>query len=288
MNFLKARQFGALLFILVSLTVAYHLTFNVFLPASRPPLPGQPDIPAVILSYFTNATKMGQLWTDLLWGRGLQGSAIYVRYLFIPFFLLPLLYIAQTIIHRKRPLYRDYSLLYTSWAFLIFTMFWILLTATVNGIAQAEGWYWAKWPLNGGSIEVPGTFDVATHFMAGGVFIAVIYNFALAQWFGLDKLVSNLARQIGFSSHHWGTMEWLYHNKNTICELFDDFSAASVTYGISVWFESVEALHPEDYGTWTNLRGNSYSDLIAACFFALMWMAFTYRLLVPRAVRTYE
>jgi hypothetical protein len=287
MSFLRARQVGALLFIVVVVVASVHITINM-LSVSRPPLPGQPDIPVVILSYFTNSTKMATLWYDLIYVRFLQGSAGVIRYLLIPLFLLPFLYIGQTIIHRKWPLYRDYRLLYTSWAFLIFTMFWILLTATVNGIAQAEGWYWARWPIDGKLVEVPGSFDIGTHFMAGGVFIAVIYNFALAQWFGLDKLVSGLARQIGFSSHHWGTMEWLYHNKNMICELFDDFAAASVTYIISVWFESIEALHPEDYGTWTNLRGNSYSDLIAACFFALMWMAFAYRLFVPRAVRTYD
>jgi hypothetical protein len=232
---------------------------------------------------------MAVLWSDLLFGKGLQGSAIYVRYLLIPFFLLPLLYIAQTIIHRKWPLYREYRLLYTSPAFLIFTELWILLTATVNGIAQTEGWYWAKWPLNGGFLEVPGTFDVATHFMAGGVFIAVIYNFAIAQWFGFDQLLLRMEMEMFCASHLRPDLAiWVNHNLSNICELFDDFAAGSITYGISVWFESIEAIHPEDYGTWTNLRGNSYSDLIAACFFALMFMSFIYRITVPRQVREYK
>jgi hypothetical protein len=287
LNFLRVRQLGALIFILVSLTVAFHLTFNIWYPASRPPLPGQPDIPAVILSYFTNSTKMANLWYDLIYVRFLQGSAVVIRYLLIPFFLLPLLYIAQTIIHRKWPLYRDYSLLYTSWAFVIFTMMWILYTATVNGIAQAEGWYWAKWPIDGKMVEVPGSFDIGTHLNANGVIIAVCYNFAIAQWFGLDKFVSRTAMTVGFRLHHWRVMDWLFRNKNMICESFDDFASCISAYIIAVPFEWVEALHPEDYGTWTNLRGNSYSDLITV-FFALTIMAYAYRLLVPRAVRTYE
>ena len=286
MSFLRVRQLGALIFILVSLTVAYHLTFNVFLPASRPPLPGQPDIPAVLLSYFTDPAKLYQLWYNIIFVEGLQGSAVYIRYLFTPFFLLPLLYIAQTIIHRKWPLYRDYSLLYTSWAFIVFTCIWILLTGTVNGIAQAEGWYWAKWPINGTIIEVPGNFDIATHIMANGTFNAVFMSLAFAEWFGLDRLFKSASATL-FIHNHITSSLWMCHNKAIICELFDGFAAGIVTFIIAALFEIVEALHPEDYGTWTNLRGNSYGDL-ACVFLSLTIIMVAYRVFVSRAVRTYE
>ena len=285
MDFLRVRWFGAMAFIVLALIINANLT-STWYSVSRPPLLGQPDIPVVILRYFSQTREMVLLWNDLLYGKGLQGSSIYVRYLLIPFFLLPLLYIAQTIIHRKYPKTRDYTLLYTSPAFLIFTEIWILLTATVNGIAQTEGWYWAKWPLNGGFIEVPGTADILTHFMAGGIFITIAYNFAVAQWFGIDRLIRRFSDNLVMKDHVQSSL-WFYRNLSNACELFDDFVAWAITYGVSVWFESVEALHPEDYGTWTNLRGNSYSDLIAACFFALMFMAFVYRFLVPKQVREY-
>ena len=102
MIFLKGHWILALVFVIVALFVNMNLT-SVWYSVSRPPLPGQPDLPVVILSYFTSSIKLNQLWYDLLYVRFLQGSAVVIRYLLIPLLILPVLYIAQTIIHRKYP-----------------------------------------------------------------------------------------------------------------------------------------------------------------------------------------
>lgn len=281
MNFLRIRQLGALLLVIFFLAFNIYQTFYVWVPVSRVPLPGQPDIPVVILSYFTNFTKLSQLWYDLIYVKFLQGSAVVIRYLLIPFFLLPTAYAAQILIHRKYPKTRNYVLLWSSWPFIIFTMVWIFYTGTINGIAQAEGWYWAKWPLDGGFIEVPGNFDVCTHINAGGVIVATALNFAFAQWFGLDRLFRGLAGipAVGF---------WFERNLSNLCTLFDLHTSGAIAYAIEIIFETVEALHPEDYGTWTNLRGNTYADIFCTSFIPLMIMFFVYWLLVPHVVRTYD
>jgi len=136
-NSLRLRQLLGLDFILF--LAALNLFYGFFLPNARQNPHGSPDIPKVLWSYFTSAEKLAFLWNDLLFGRGLQGSSTWVKYLILPMFLGPIGFAVQEFL-RKR--FRIEGIIpNTTWAYVIAITVFTWFAATVNGIAQTEDWY---------------------------------------------------------------------------------------------------------------------------------------------------
>jgi len=282
LNYLRLRQLAGLGFIIFLVALNLNLFYGFFLPNARPNPPGSPDIPKVLWSYFTNSTKLTWLWNDLLFGRGLQGSSIWVKYLILPMFLGPLGFAAQECLRKKFKI--EGQILNTTWAYIIAITIFTWFAATVNGIAQAEDWYFQT--VDG--MRVPGTFDVCTHANIGAVFVGWFLTLAWSSWFGVDKLTNYVAIRWTYDNPYWFRSKvgvWLARNISTICETFDQAISFLLILAISVYFEYIEFINPDKF--W-NLLGNSWSDISAACLIGSFAFFFLYDKLVTDAVREYR
>ena len=280
MNFIRLRQLAGLGFILFLIALNLNLFYGFFLPNARPNPPGMADVPKMLWSYFTNGSKLIWLWNDLLFGRGLQGSSIWVRYLLLPMFLGPLGFAVQEYLRKKYRL--EGRILYTTWPYVIAMTIFTWFTGTVNGIAQAENWYWNE------AYKVPGTFDAATHTLIGGVFVGWFLTLAWSSWFGVDKLTNYIAIRWAYDNPYWFQSQvgvWVARNVSTICETFDEFISFAWTMAISLYFEYVEFINPDRY--W-NLVGNSYSDVAMAAIVGTFALSYVYDKLVSDPIRTYR
>jgi len=280
MNFIRLRQLAGLGFIIFLIALNLSLFYGLFLPNARPNPERMADVPGTLWSYFTSAEKLAWLWNDLLFGRGLQGSSIWVKYLLVPVFLGPLGFAVQEILRQKFKV--EGRILYTTWPYVIFMSAFSLFTATVNGIAQAENWYWNE------AYKVPGTFDAATHALIGGVFAGWFLTLAWSSWFGVDKLTNYVAIRWAYDNPYWFRSRvgvWTARNLSAICEAFDEFISFALTMAISLYFEYVEFINPDRF--W-NLVGNSYSDIAMAAIVGTFALSYVYDKLVSDAIREYR
>lgn len=249
MRNLNKRLLFGFLFLLGLILINVGVYFGLFIPFHRPNPQGMADVPTVLVSYFTDFAKLRNLWTDLLFGKGLQGSAIYVRFILVIMIAIPVIYLLQeTILYLKKGWRFKYQVFYTSWKFIGFLTLWAFLTGTINGIAQAENWYWNP------AYKVPGSFDFGTHIMIGTLIFGWVYCFAFSQFFRID-----------------------YECGGDLAELFDTLCAGLIVLFISLYFEYIEFINPDRY--W-NLIGNSYSDIFAAVIVGGLMASFFYKRLV--------
>ena len=205
--------------ILLSLLAILFLFWNQLINPSRP------DVAAITVSYFADPRKLAWLWTNLIFGPGSgpvspvhQGSGPFIKFnlLFIVGFLGGFL--------AQRKLEGKY--LWSSKGYLLFATLVTLIGSTINGIAQAEEWYWNF------ATNSPGNFDVATHFIAGLIIGSWLVN-------------------INFMD--------MFRFSGKLGEFWEQFMVIAIFGIIAVGFEIIESLDPTRY---FNVRGNSIQDMV--------------------------
>ena len=287
LNSIRLRQLAGLGFIVFLVALNLNLFYGFFLPNARPNPPGAPDIPKVLWSYFTNSSKLIWLWNDLLFGRGLQGSSIWVKYLILPMFLGPLGFAVQEYLRKRFRI--EGRILYTTWAYIIVITIFTWFAATVNGIAQAEDWYYQTIRLADGSeLRIPGSFDVCTHANIGAVLVGWFLTLAWSSWFGVDKLTAYISVRWAFNNPYWLKSKvgvWIARNLSTICETFDELISSLLVWAISLYFEYLEFINPDRF---FNLVGNSWSDMFAAGLIGWLAFCYAYQKLVSAPIRSYQ
>jgi len=164
------------------LIIANIIVWDHYLQVARYD-PDAPNIPAVIWSYFSNGDRLSELWKDLLFGKGLQGSAIYIKSA-VFLYLIPLMFWLQKLLpDRLRPLH-------TNWLMIGLMSLSTFVGLTVLGIAQTENWYWNPITVtcpDGSTVaaEVQGAFGFACHFIIIWIFAGWNSQFDYMKPFGL-------------------------------------------------------------------------------------------------------
>jgi hypothetical protein len=235
----------------VALIIDYWYYLNCYLKAIQPNPEGMVNLWNLYISYLTDPQKIITVWQNVLFGSDLAGSSIYLKYLLIPIFVMPFVYMVQILIRRKYP---DFVLLWTNWPYMIYTIIWTVFGGTVNAIAQVENLYWNP------AYNAPGTFDIGTHWITGTIFYAWLLCFAWAQYFHIDRFHPRFA------------------------SFFDELFSLTIVLGINLHFEYIESLDPSRY---FNMIGNSMSDIVAGVIFALAFASWIYSLLVPQEIGGY-
>ncbi len=254
------RRFLGLAVLLSLFLAGQYVYWGLYYPIRRPNPEGMTvDIPATILSYYTNPVKLAALWFDLLFGRYLQGSADIIRYIVLLFVAFPTIKYIQ-----GRSWFKKHGIVivWTNWAYVVFCLLFAFYAATTNGIAQTENWYGIQitCPNDGFKFWWPGTFDFATHYNAVGMIMFYAMSLGYSYWFKLT--------------------DWL---RPKLCLCFDIAMTTSIGYLVAVVFEYIEMMNPDKYFNWF---GNSLSDLSA--IIAIFMVVMVYLLLVPKEVSTYE
>ena len=197
-----------LIFLLIVLLYYWNLLIN----------PSEPDLLGITVSYFLEPLKMAGLWGTLLFGSGFGGSGPFIKFNLLFIGAFGLVFVVQRTLEGR--------ILWSSRPYLIFAILVTLIGSTINGIAQAEGWYWNF------ATNSPGNFDVATHFIAALIIGSWLVNINFMDMFGF---------------------------RGRIGEFWEQFMIIAIFGIIAVGFEIIESLIPEVY---FNVRGNSIQDMV--------------------------
>jgi hypothetical protein len=244
-------SFGVtLLVILFLLAQSFYLKF---LEVATPSPEGSPDIPALLLSYFTNPMKLMNLWNQLLTQQDLPGSSTMIRYSLIPAILIPIFYIFQERI--RVYLYNFPTIFYASYSYMFVLAIAIFILQSINGIAQFENLYWNE------VAQTAGTFDFATHANTGVTIFLCLMPIPWASWFRVEQI-------------------W-----RPASGYFDNLFNIAIVAIVSWHFEYNESLHPERY---MNYIGNAQSDVVANIIVGFLVTYLIYSKLVDRYTRSYD